>query len=57
MKIFTGLYHSSLPRRNQMTLVYASSSVTIGWIRKKGGHRLLRGRLVGMDIMGTWLED
>ena len=56
-KTFTGLYHSSLPKRNQMTLVYASSSVTIGLIRKRDGHRLLRGRLVGMDIMGMWLED
>ena len=57
MKTFTGSYHSSLPRRNQMTLVYANSLVTIGLIRKKGGHRLLKGRLVEMDIMGMCLED
>ena len=57
MKTFTGLYHSSLPKRNRMTLVYASSSVTVGLIRKRDGHKPLRGHLVGMDIMGMWLED
>ena len=57
MRTSIGLYHSSLPRRNQMTLVYASSSVTIGLIRKRGGHRLLKGHLVEMDIMGMCLED
>ena len=56
MKTFTGLYHSSHLRKNQMILVYASSSVVIGLIRKRDGHKLLRGRLVGMDIMGMWLE-
>ena len=55
-KTFTDLYHSSLPKRNQMILVYASSLVVIGSIRKRDGHKLLRGRLVGTDIMGMWLE-
>ena len=54
MKTSTGSYHLNLRRRNQMILVYGSSLVVIGWIRKRGGHRLLRGRLVGMDIMGIW---
>lgn len=39
-----------------MILVYGSSSVVIGLIRKRDGHKLLRGRLVGTDIMGMWLE-
>lgn len=55
-KTFTGLYRSSLRKRNQMTLVYGSFLVVIGLIRKRDGHRLLRGRLVVMDIMGMWLE-
>ena len=55
-KTFTGSYRSSLRKRNQMILVYGSSLVVVGSIRKRDGRRLLRGRLVGMDIMGMWLE-
>ena len=54
-KTFTGLYRSSLRRRNQMILVYGSSLVVVGSIRRRDGRRLLRGRLVGTDIMGMWL--
>ena len=57
MKTFTGSYHSNHHRRNQMTLVYANSSVTVGLRRKRGGHKLLKERLVEMDIMGMCLED